>query len=284
MSIRACARSVGVLLTAVMVASCTDKTAKVLGPIPQGNGLFDRYVSVGNSITAGMQSGGINDSTQRQSYAFLLAQQMGTRFAYPSFTKPGCPPPIGNWVSQKLIDSLAPVPNGCAFRNAALATDILNNVAVPGTYAGDLTSQVNFYSPSPLFSLMLGGMTQIQKSLQADPTFVTVWVGSNEILGAASTGLLVATPGVPNSGLVATATFTAQYAAAINQLKAGAPNLKGGVLIGAADAVYVPRLFPADSLATNATFKAQFDQLTGKTNTLVGCGTSGYLVSSEIIS
>ena len=284
MSIRACARSVGVLLAAVMVASCTDKTAKVLGPIPQGNGLFDRYVSVGNSITAGMQSGGINDSTQRQSYAFLLAQQMGTRFAYPSFTKPGCPPPIGNWVSQKLIDSLAPVPNGCAFRNAALATDILNNVAVPGTYAGDLTSQVNFYAPSPLFSLMLGGLTQIQKALQADPTFVTVWVGSNEILGPASTGLLVATPGVPNSGLVPTATFTTQYTAAIDQLKAGAPNLKGGVLIGVADAVFVPRLFPADSLATNATFKAQFDQLTGKTNTLVGCGASGYLVSSEIIS
>jgi len=35
--------------------------------------LFDRYVSMGNSITAGFQSGGINDSTQLQSYAVLLA-------------------------------------------------------------------------------------------------------------------------------------------------------------------------------------------------------------------
>ena len=106
------ARLAAVLLIALVATSCTDHSAKVLGPRPpQGNGLFQTYVSIGNSITAGMQSGGINDSTQRQSFAYLLALQMGTRFAYPSFTKPGCPPPIGNWVTQKLIDSLAPVPN-----------------------------------------------------------------------------------------------------------------------------------------------------------------------------
>ena len=30
--------------------------------------LFERYVSMGNSITAGFQSAGINDSTQGQAY------------------------------------------------------------------------------------------------------------------------------------------------------------------------------------------------------------------------
>jgi len=54
------------------------------------------YVALGNSITAGYQSGGINDSTQRQSYALLLARQMGTRYAYPALTMPGCAPPINN--------------------------------------------------------------------------------------------------------------------------------------------------------------------------------------------
>lgn len=283
MSIRTCATFVSALLL-VVATGCTDKAAKVLGPTPQGNGLFDRYVSVGNSITAGWQSDGINDSTQKQSYAFLLAQQMGTRFAYPSFSKPGCTPPIANWVTQKRIDSLAPVPNGCALRDATKATDILNNTAVPGTYAADLTSQINFVMPSPLFSLMLGGVTQIQKALQADPTFATVWVGNNEILGPATTGLLVATPGVPGSGTVPTATWIPQYAAAINQLKSGSPHLKGGVLIGVVDPVNAPRFWPADTLAGNTAFKAQFDQLTGKTNALVGCGASNYLVSSEIIS
>src|SRR6185503_5551786 len=120
MSNRYFVRGIVAVTLAGALAACTDKNADVLGPRPaQGDGLFQRYVSLGNSITAGWQSDGINDSTQVQSYAFLLAQQMGTRFAYPSFTKPGCTPPIGNWVTQKRIDSLAPVPNGCAFRAVA---------------------------------------------------------------------------------------------------------------------------------------------------------------------
>src|SRR6267378_8290324 len=56
--------------------------------------LFERYVSMGNSITAGYQSGGINDSTQLQSYAVLLARGMHSPFFAPLLNKPGCPPPI----------------------------------------------------------------------------------------------------------------------------------------------------------------------------------------------
>jgi hypothetical protein len=46
--------------------------------------MFRNYVAIGNSITAGYQSSGINDSTQAQSYAVLVARQMGTRFAFPA--------------------------------------------------------------------------------------------------------------------------------------------------------------------------------------------------------
>src|SRR5574342_306596 len=55
--------------------------------------LFARYVSMGNSITAGFQSGGINDSTQRQAFAVLLAHAMRSPFYIPSMNKPGCPAP-----------------------------------------------------------------------------------------------------------------------------------------------------------------------------------------------
>ena len=266
------------------VAACTDKSADVLGPRPtQGDGLFQRYVSLGNSITAGWQSDGINDSTQVQSYAFLLAQQMGTRFAVPFFSKPGCTPPIANWVTQKRIDSVAPVPNGCAFRSATRATDILNNVAVPGEFTADLTSKTTLVAPTGLFTLILGGMTQVEKALQADPTFATVWIGNNEILAPATTGLLVQTPGVPGSGLLPAAAWRPLFAAGINQLKT-APSLRGGVLIGVVDPVNAPRFFPADTLGVNTTYKGQWDQLTTKTNTILGCGASGYLISTEIIS
>src|SRR5689334_16982535 len=56
--------------------------------------LFERYVSIGNSITAGFQSGGILDSTQQQSYAVLLAHAMHSPFFVPSLRFPGCPNPI----------------------------------------------------------------------------------------------------------------------------------------------------------------------------------------------
>ena len=44
--------------------------------------LFRRYAALGNSITAGFQSAGINDSTQRRAYPVLLAMAMGTDFTY----------------------------------------------------------------------------------------------------------------------------------------------------------------------------------------------------------
>src|SRR6478672_3766080 len=69
-------------------AACGDADSKLFLPVtPAGGDMFQTYVAMGNSITAGYQSGGINDSVQRNSWAFLLAQQAGTRFAYPSFTK-----------------------------------------------------------------------------------------------------------------------------------------------------------------------------------------------------
>src|SRR4029450_6169346 len=61
---------------------------------------FRSYVAIGNSITAGFQSDGINDSTQQRSFAVLLAKQMSTRFAYPSLAGRGCRPPIANFQTQ----------------------------------------------------------------------------------------------------------------------------------------------------------------------------------------
>src|SRR5215212_2755020 len=66
----------------------------VLSPAvnPAAGGMFVRYVSLGNSITAGFQSNGIVDSTQRNAYPNLLARAAGTPFAQPLFARPGCPP------------------------------------------------------------------------------------------------------------------------------------------------------------------------------------------------
>src|SRR5438270_10502030 len=85
------------------LAACSSHR-DVLGPeTPATGDIFKSYVAIGNSITAGYQSGGINDSTQRQSYAFKLAGSMGTQYHYASLNFPGCPSPIANAVTQARV-------------------------------------------------------------------------------------------------------------------------------------------------------------------------------------
>ena len=51
--------------------------------------MFPRYVAMGNSITAGFQSAGINDSIQQQSYAVLFAQAGGRALRHPGPRRAG---------------------------------------------------------------------------------------------------------------------------------------------------------------------------------------------------
>src|SRR5437762_9669601 len=82
----------------MVLAACNNES--LISPAPTTGGRFARYVAIGNSITAGYQSGGINDSTQQQSYAALVAAQMGTAFVLPLLNKPGCAPPYTNVFTQ----------------------------------------------------------------------------------------------------------------------------------------------------------------------------------------
>src|SRR5919198_3137830 len=71
-----------------LAAACHQDELFTPGIPPYAGGeMFVRYVSLGNSLTAGFQSGGINDSTQRQAYPVLVAAAMGgDPFYYPSLT------------------------------------------------------------------------------------------------------------------------------------------------------------------------------------------------------
>src|SRR2546430_16411698 len=92
----------GGLSLALRARAChEDELFSPLPPFYTGGAMFQRYVAMGNSITAGGQSGGINDSTQRQSYAVLVAAVMGgDPVYYPSPNAPGCPPPFRDISTQ----------------------------------------------------------------------------------------------------------------------------------------------------------------------------------------
>jgi lysophospholipase L1-like esterase len=270
----------GIALSAGMLALAGCDSTKIVSPARTSvnTGLFASYVALGNSITAGYQSGGILDSTQRQSFARLLALQAGARYAYPSLAPPGCPPPIVNFITGARYGGSAAPP--CALRANASAT--LNNVAVPGATTTDLTAPTSATS-NALTTLILGGQTQIEKALQANPTFVTIEIGNNDWLPAALTGALEPNATLGSPGITNIDSVIAQYARAVNQLVAARPKLQGA-LLGVFPLQAPSALFPAESLYTNQTLNAQFTAAAGG-NVIYypNCTGSGALISIDIL-
>ena len=259
------ASGVAVILVASALMACSDAsnvvTVKPVDP------LFKSYVSIGNSITAGWQSNGINDSTQRQSYAVLIAAAANTHFRIPLLNKPGCPPPIANFVTQALVGGPSAPP--CALRATEATPGPLNNVAVPG--ATSLSPTATFPSAdtlveNPLTTFILGGETQAQRAAEAQPTFVSAWIGNNDVLNASLSGILPATPGISN-GVTSIGAFTTNYEKFVTALKA-IPSIKGGVLIGVVNTANVPLLFPARVLLLSPAAKGAFDAAAGTTTVI----------------
>ncbi len=219
-----------VLGFALVATACNnDQLNRPFGVDP----LFDRYVSMGNSITAGFQSGGINDSTQLQSYAVLLAQGMRSPFFSPLLNKPGCPPPYTNVFTQTRVSG--GTSTTCALRKIPNpAPPYVSNTAVPGALVIDIYNNGAGAHANTLTQFILGGLTQVQMLERAHPTFVSIWIGNNDVLGAATSSA-----NAGDSTLVTpVATFQTTYSAMLDSVDAVAP--QGGILIGVANVTAIP--------------------------------------------
>jgi hypothetical protein len=262
---RVSAAALGLLLAA---AACqNDKVNRPFATTPI-DPLFDRYVSMGNSITAGFQAAGINEITQQESYAVLLARAMRAPFYAPLLAFPGCPAPYDSlWSSQG-----APVPHRldpqvpCALRRVPTPPPpFISNVAVPGARVLDTYSNLT-PSSNQLTLFILGGLTQVQMMRRAGATFVTVWIGNNDVLGSA-----LDTANAGNPALVTDTTlFKTQYGTLLDSLEDA--GITRAVLIGVANVTLIPYFvrgskfysvkFTGDSIpgpdAANKTFPANF--------------------------
>lgn len=231
------------LVFSAAAAGCSD-TKELVNPVPPVDPLFSSYVALGNSITAGFQAGGINSTTQHESYAVLLAAAMGTPFTVPSLRDPGCPPPIDNLLTgHRAGDGTSTT---CHRRAARDGTAIINNVAVPGATSLDPTDPMGAGANNALTTFILGGKTQVQRALDARPTFASVWIGNNDILAAALSGILAPLPGV-SGGVTDPELFAENYASMLDELEAGG-TLRGGVLIGVVNVAGAPVFIPARAL------------------------------------
>ena len=138
-----------IALALPVVAGCY--TNETLDPpdLSNNNGLFTRFVAIGTSISSGLQSAGINDSTQRRAFPVLVAQQAGASFFWPSLYARGCPPPLTNNVTQARVGG--GTATTCDLRALPIPYNI-GNLAVPGLTAPDLFTNTG----SPSSALMSG--------------------------------------------------------------------------------------------------------------------------------
>jgi lysophospholipase L1-like esterase len=232
-------RLLAMAAAALSLSACVDDDQGLVNtPFPANGAIFARYIALGNSITAGYQSGGINDSTQARSYVPLLAAKAGiTNFGIPSIARPGCPVPF----VAPLTPATGATPS-CARTAAGAQVNFVQNVAVPGARLLDIL-RVPGGQLGQLNTLLVGPRSQVRAMKQAQPTFVSVWVGNNDALEATLSGNLGPTPTRADSTLTPLATFQAQLAQLVDSIKATNP--QGVMLVGVVDAVRsVPLIQP----------------------------------------
>jgi lysophospholipase L1-like esterase len=158
--------------------------------VDTGSADFTRYVAIGDSLTAGFMSGSLNQPSQQNSYPVLIYRQatgLSTGFEQPLVSAPGIPAALELRSLAPLI--IAPKAGSGAPLNLNLQRPY-NNLAVPGADVHDAVATVT--DNGGLHDLILRKLgTQLQQAAALHPTFVTIWIGNNDVLAAATSGRVI---------------------------------------------------------------------------------------------
>lgn len=196
--------------------------AVVLAAVPAGAVDFTTYVALGDSLTAGFSQGGLVETYQEYSYPKLLADQIGaTVFEQPLVSEPGIPPIL---MLKQLLPSPVIVPSSDTPGQPLNATypAPYNNLGVPGASlydllftTGDIYNLLAGNTDNVMHDLILrdGEHTALEQAIGLNPTFVTLWIGNNDILGAA----VYATP-IEGVTMTPVANFQEMYQQALGAL------------------------------------------------------------------
>lgn len=180
---------------------------------------FASYVSIGDSLASGYLSGGLVDDAQERSIPALIARQAGvTQFDMPLVSDPGIPPLLAitgfNGASPVIVPRSG-TPGAPLNLNLPRPYD---NLAVPGFRVHDVVATV---TGNALIDIILRGQgTALQQAAVQRPTFATVWIGNNDVLGAATSGIVI--DGVT---LTPVASFTQDLRTILATLSAGGAQL-----------------------------------------------------------
>jgi lysophospholipase L1-like esterase len=198
--------STAVIGLTVALAACESDDVHLVGPA--GREAFQRYVSIGTSVSMGVQSDGVYYATQQTSWPALLAHMaFAGKFTLPLVQGPGCYSPLiaPLQFQRRLSGAQYPAVNStdqtCAlYPNITLPT---NNVAIDGatTYAAlRVTPETTAVAPTNVESdqrkrlykaVLAPGKSQVTSMMAESPTLVSVELGANEVLRTVTSGILV---------------------------------------------------------------------------------------------
>jgi hypothetical protein len=202
-------------VAAVSLTACEPDNAT--NPGPEGQDDFARYAAIGTSLSMGVTNGdnAVVYFYQQHSWPALLARQAGnTGFSQPLMRSPGCYPPI---IAPLALGrnlrgvSIATTDTTCAGLLPGLAaptaTSSFNNVALSGaltTYALNITPELaaqgglgaEASNSSAVFRrkayplVLPPGKSQVTAVMMQDPSFVSIELGANEVLGGPTSGVI----------------------------------------------------------------------------------------------
>ncbi|HLS31653.1 MAG TPA: hypothetical protein VK021_12410 [Flavobacteriaceae bacterium] len=221
-----------VLFSVGVFTACTERDETFT--VSKGNADFSNYVAFGNSLTAGYADNALYYDAQVVSFPNLMAEQLeevgGGDFSQP-LVDPGSVG-IGSDGNARLIlgvvdGELSPVPAApqgdmSIFTTSVAGEGPFNNMGVPGAtvttavfpgYGNPANGEGNF---NPFFTRMTtdpANASMLSDAVAQQPSFFTVFIGNNDVLGYATTGG-ASTPITPMEGGPGVG-FSASYDAVI---------------------------------------------------------------------
>ncbi len=238
------------LLVSLTFAGCKDDAPSGIPEPGLGGVTVNKYVSIGNNLTAGYQAGGLYEDGQIYSYPNLIAQQLKVAgaplgiFEQPIWGNPGSPDAFGKAARVEILAWPASGPViGSSGAVAGIAKNKelnrpYDNLGIPFAFINDFLDTADFVVKSvPLPKIFFlhvlrnksYGNSVFDQARKITPKadIVTFWLGNNDVLifaiygGVAVVGNTVV-PIAPTKS----AAFQSQYAQAFDSLRAAFPNAK----------------------------------------------------------
>jgi len=258
-----------------------------LPALTAGSADFSNYVSLGNSLTAGFTDGALFQASQALSMPNLLSQKFSLAGGG-SFSQPLTNDNIGGLAlagtriqdPRLVFGGAGPVSLESLIGDVTVTTDIalnnptgpFNNLGVPGAKSFHLLApgygniaNVQLGLANPYFVRMTGATPDIsvlEMAVGQSPSFFSLWIGNNDVLGYATTGGDGTDPITPISGAPGQG-FDGSYGALIATLTAGGAQ---GVVANIPNVTDVPHFttVPHNPLdPTNPDFGDQIATLNG---------------------